>query len=219
VIKKHASRGVNQRKIQAIREGPLWHIVRSFANGEMRLLLEEIKDRKMDDALRTLLMNYLIVRIVTIFEVFMLNLAVRYIQQNPQVATEVLDKPKIDDTIGQQLASTYSFMDKENVNMIFSGFIGKHFFREIRKRSVEYASDYCYEFEHIRFASPLHKNWEKFERIIELRHGIIHQNKLVVHYQWKYYRDMIESVLDFMMCATSVVKLNYELLAGEEPTE
>src|SRR5438552_2004696 len=100
----------------------------------MRIVLEEIKRRKKDDSLRALLMNYLIVRTITVFEVFMLNLAVRFIQENPQVATEVLKNPKLDDTIAQQLVSAYSFLNKEHVDMIFSVFTGKHFFREIRKR-------------------------------------------------------------------------------------
>jgi hypothetical protein len=213
MIKKHRSK-IDERKKQAIMGGPLWHIVRKYANGEMRLVLNEIKDRKKDDPLRTLLMNYLTVRTVTVFEVFMLNLAERYIQEHLDVADKLLVKPVMDKTIGDQLISNYSFMNTDNVNSVFSEFIGTNFFRAIRKRSVEYATDYCYESEHIKWASPLHKNWTKFERIFQLRHGIVHHNKLV-RFPWKYYRDMIESVLDFMMCAVLLVRLNYERKQGQ----
>jgi hypothetical protein len=213
LIKKHDSRGVDQRKLEAIRDGPLWLIVRQFANTEMHPLLEEIKHRKKDDRLRKFLMNYLIIRTLTVFEVFMLNMAVRYIDDFPEVAPKVLGKVKQEHTIGHQLASAYSFINKDHVDYVFSQFLGKNFLREIRKESVEYADSYCYESEHIKWASPIHKKWRKFELIFNYRHSIVHHNKLYL-LDWKEYRDMIETVLDFMMCATLVVPLEWESRSG-----
>lgn len=201
--KKRKSK-IDRNKIQAIRDGALWSIIRQFTQTELHPLLQEIRNRKQDDRIRNVLMNYLLIRTVTVFENFMLNLAVRYIHKHKDVAKELLIDPKLDDTIGEQLASTRSFINLDDIGLVFSTFLKKDFFSEIKNESIRHAPDYQYEFEHITYASPLHKNWNKFENIFELRHQIVHHNKLTT-LGWKEYRDMIESVLDFMMCSIMIV--------------
>ena len=201
---------IDNKKIKAIKDSDvLWWIVRGYTRYELHPLLKEIRKKNHDEIIKISLMNYLIVRTITVFESFMLNLAVRYVREHKETAMKLLNNPDLD-KIAEQLVSTHSFMNKDEINRVFSSFLGKDFFIEIKNQSIEYATDYCYEEEHIHWASPLHKNWDKFEAIFEIRNDIVHHNKLF-NLPWKPFRDMIESVLDFMMCSTLVLVVGSEI--------
>ena len=66
-------RGVfSPAKKQAIQRGILYPKLRYFAITEAKPLLKQIKAKKINDIERKSLTNYLIIRAVTIFEIFLL---------------------------------------------------------------------------------------------------------------------------------------------------
>jgi len=59
-------RGIVNKKRKAILTDAKWLIVRNYAVGEAKPLLQEVRKRKKGDKFRKALINYLIVRTVSI---------------------------------------------------------------------------------------------------------------------------------------------------------
>ncbi|MCV0401319.1 MAG: hypothetical protein K5777_05010 [Nitrosopumilus sp.] len=202
-MSKKRNASFSKRKLNAINEDPLWIIVRKFVKTEMRPILNEIKSRKESDEIRIYLMNYLIVRIISIFENYLLNSALRIFKSYQIDTSKILKNINSEVPLEQQIISSYSFMNLKDINILFSHIINKRFFDEIKYES-ETGGGFSYDDDvHIPYASPLHKNWKKFEKMFELRDGIIHHNKLI-KMKWREFRDSLESVIDFLIC-TSVI--------------
>lgn len=67
-------RGIfDAKKKRAVEAGNLPSLIVDFSILQAKPILNEIKNREKNDPIRIALINYLIVRAVTIFEVFMIN--------------------------------------------------------------------------------------------------------------------------------------------------
>ena len=171
---------VSKQKLKAVLEHEhLWPRVRVYAVHEMKPMIEEIKKRHLNDVIRKSLVNYSIIRSVSIFEMYLLNLAHRLARNDSDKTKNLFSDIKTSMTLEDQLVSVFSFTNLGDINNVFSNFLDGDFLSEIKKESIDYAPDYWYESEHIPYTKPLHKNWDEFIKIFEIRNDIIHHNKLV----------------------------------------
>ena len=199
-------RGVfDKKKKIALSDAHLWPIVRRFALSEVHPLLKKIKNNEVDDKTRKVFINYLIVRTVSIFEIFLMNQAHRLAKKDKRKTRKLFTDIKINASIEDQVISAFSYMKLENINQVFSALLDVDFLTEIKKESVVYAPNYQYESEQIPYTKPLHKNWDSVSKIIELRHNIVHHNKLV-DLKYGEIKNLIGSLLQFMMCSLMVTK-------------
>ena len=196
---------ISKPKLKAVLENEhLWPMVRVYAIDEMKPTVAEIKKRHHNDIIRKSLVNHSIIRTVSIFEIYLLNQAHRLARNDPNKTKSLFSDIKINETLENQLISTYSFTKLSDINNVFSNFIDGDFLTEIKKESIDYASDYWYEVEHMPYTKPLHKNWNEFIKIFEIRHDIIHHNKLV-NFEYTYLRNLLGNTMQFLMCASGIV--------------
>lgn len=194
-----------KQKKKALFSGYEYPELRRFSGTEAKPILEEIKKRRKNDKIRIHLANYLIVRSVTMFEVFLLNQAYRKSKRNPR-AKKLFSHIQTNGTIAEQVISSFSFMNLDDINNVFSILLNiDDYLEEIKKESIWYADSYSYEDAHIKYTNPLHKNWNVFLKVFELRHDIIHHNK---HYVFNYFeiRNFVGMIIQFLMCSISVTK-------------
>jgi len=198
-------RGIyDKKKTDILSQDPLWPIVRRYAVSEVHPLMKKIKNNEVDDKLRLVLINYLIVRTVTIFEVFLMNHAHRLATKNKTKTRELFSVIEEIASIEDQVISSFSFTRLKDVNRVFSTLMGADFLSKIKAESVIYAPDYQYEQEQIPYTKPLHKNWDNVCTIFDLRHKIVHKNKLV-DLKYSEVKNLVGGLLQFMMCTTMVV--------------
>lgn len=197
----------SERKLHAIKEGVLYPRLKTFAMGEAQPLLREIKNRKQGDKVRKALVNYLITRTVTIFEIYLLNEAHRLSKKDQEKTKKLFTDIKTNFSLEDQLVSTYSFTKLEDIDHVFSILLDKQYLTEIKKESIEYAPNYCYEDVHIKRTNPLHKNWDYVCKIFELRHDIVHHNKLV-DLKYSDIRNLIGGIIQFLLCSMMVTEQN-----------
>ena len=196
---------VSKQKLKAVLENEhLWPRVRVYAVHEMKPIVAEIKKRYPNDVIRKSLVNYSIIRTVSVFEIYLLNLSHRLARHDPDKTKNLFSDIKTSETLENQLVSVFSFTKLEDINNVFSNFIDEDFLTKIQKESVEYAPDYWYESEHMPYTKPLHKNWDEFIKIFEIRHDIIHHNKLV-NFQYSYLKNLLGNTMQFLMCASGIV--------------
>jgi len=193
----------DKKKTDILTQDPLWPIVRRFAASEVHPLLKQIKNNEVDDKTRKVFINYLIVRTVSIFEIFLMNQAHRLAKKDKRKTRKLFSEIKTNASIEDQVISAFSYMKLENINQVFSALLDMDFLSKIKKESVEYAPNYQYEVEQIPYTKPLHKNWDSVSKIIELRHDIVHHNKLV-DLKYGEIKNLIGSLLQFMMCSVMV---------------
>ena len=99
-------------------------------------------------------------------------------------------------------------MKLDEIKFVFSTMLGiDDYLLEIKKESVDYASSYSYEIAHIKHTNPLHKKWDDFEKVFELRHDIVHHNK---HYKLNYseIRNCCGIIIEFLLCSLSLTNTN-----------
>lgn len=197
-------RGIVNKKRKAILTDAKWLIVRNYAVGEAKPLLQEVRKRKKGDKFRKALINYLIVRTVSIFEIFHINMAYDCTSSRRRNARKLFTEIKTNATIADQIISSFSFMDLEQVNQVFSTMLDTDFFTEIKNQSVRYAPDYYIEREHISHTRLLHKNWDYVCSIFDIRHDIVHHNK-PVDLKYSEIRDLIGGLMEFMMCSLMII--------------
>ena len=196
---------VSKQKLKAVLEHEhLWPRVRVYAVHEMKPMIEEIKKRHLNDVIRKSLVNYSIIRSVSIFEMYLLNLAHRLARNDSDKTKNLFSDIKPSMTLEDQLVSVFSFTNLGDINNVFSNFLDGDFLSEIKKESIDYAPDYWYESEHIPYTKPLHKNWDEFIKIFEIRNDIIHHNKLV-NFEYSYLRNLLGNTMQFLMCASGIV--------------
>jgi len=206
VDKKRGS--YNKIKKNAIRPGSLWPLVRQFANQEAKPILELTKNPKINAHHRKALMNYLVVRTVTIFEMFLLNEAHRLAKKDRRKTKKLFTHIQTNASIEDQLISVYSFTKLSDVDHVFSTLLDKKFLAEIKNQSIQYAPDYSYEPAHIPYTKPLHNNWDFVCKIFELRNGIVHHNRLVNFAKYSEIRNLIGGIIQFLMCSSTVTDQN-----------
>lgn len=166
-------------------------------------LLQEIKKRRRGDVLRKSLINYLIIRAVTIFEIFLINEAHRLAKKNKKRTKKLFSDIKTNYTLEDQLISSYSFTKLEDIDHVFSTLLDNSYLSEIKKESIKYALDYYLEDAHIRYTTPLHKNWDNVCKIFDFRPDIVHHNRLV-DLQYHEIRNLVGGIIQFLMCSIMV---------------
>jgi len=201
-------RGIfDKRKKQALFTGYLYPKLRQFSIQEAQPILKEIKKREKSDRIRICLTNYLIVRSVSVFENFLLNQAHRLARGNKK-SRKLFSSIQTNAPIADQVISTYSFMNLDAVNYVFSTLLGiNDFIEEIKKESIQYAPDYSLEDAHIKYTNPLHKKWTAFLKIFDLRHDIIHHNKHI-NMDYSDIRNYVGTIIQFLMCSIMVTNQN-----------
>ena len=194
----------DKKKRNVLRKSALWPLVRYYAVYEAKPLLEKIRKKEVDKNTRKLFMNYLIVRTVTIFEIFLINYAYRRAKGNRN-ARKLFTDIKTNVSLGDQVISTFSFVKLEDLDQVFSTLLDIDFLKEIKKESVEYAPNYQFEREQIPYTKPLHKNWNFVCKIFDLRHGIVHRDKLV-DLKYSEIKNLVGGLFQFMMCSHMILE-------------
>lgn len=196
----------SKRKTKSLHHSFTYPPMRNFANNEAKPILAEIKSRKVNDIIRKSLINYLVIRSVTIFEHYFINEAQKLGERVKQEDLDKLldniipDKPK-----GEQLASSFNYANLNHINHVFSTLLNMDFLNEIKHDSEINYRDYYYEDVHIPWATPLHKNWNNFLMAFDLRDDIVHHNKNA-NLSYSQIRNLVESVLDFTISSSVTIE-------------
>jgi len=194
----------SKQKKKAIHEGKEYPRIRDFSKLEAKPLLKEIQNRSKNDPVRTALINYLIIRTVTVFETFLLTEAYKLSKKKKDKTKKLFTDVKVDIPLSEQVISTFSFTNLENVHEVFSTLLDIDFLKEIQEESIRYEDNYFYEDAHIKRTKPLHKNWNAVCSIFELRHDIVHHNKLV-KLGYSEIRNLVGGIIQFLLCAIMIV--------------
>ncbi len=107
----------SKRKKNALFNENLYLHLRRHAKKEVIPILKEIRTRKKNDKVRIALSNHLIVKAVSMFEIFLLNQACRKSRQ-------LFSQIQTNATISDQVISSFSFMNLDDVNTVFSVLLG-----------------------------------------------------------------------------------------------
>lgn len=193
----------SEQNKKAIYEGKEYPRIRGFSNHEVKPLLREIQ-RTTNDSVRKALTNYLIIRTVTIFETYLITEAYKLSKKNKKNAQQLFSDIKVGVPLHDQVISAFSFTNLNDVNYVFSTLLDLEFLQEIKQESIRYEPDYFLEDAHIKRTKPLHKNWDFVCSIFQLRHDIVHHNKLV-ELKYSEIRNLIGGVLQFLMCVIMVI--------------
>ncbi|AFS82994.1 hypothetical protein [Candidatus Nitrosopumilus sediminis] len=197
----------SKRKKNALFNEKLYPRLRIYTEKEVIPILEEIKSRKKNDKVRIALSNHLIVKAVSMFETFLLNQAYRKSKRNRK-SRQLFSQIQTNATISDQIISSFSFMNLDDVNTVFSVLLGvDDYLAEIKDESVQYADGYSYEYAHIKYTNPFHKNWDVFLKIFDIRHDIVHNNKQYV-FDYSEIRNFVGTINQFLMCSVIVVDQN-----------
>jgi len=158
-----------------------WLTTRRFFDREVKPILNgEIKLEKIPtEGHPDILFEYIVIRSVTILEIQLKYYCNVFVNKFPKRAEKLLKKRDPKKDLALQILSTYSFSNIKDIKHIFSTLLGKDFFQLLKHRSEEYKSSIGYEPDHIYRASPLFKKWEMFEKLINLRNQLIHENKRI----------------------------------------
>ncbi|MHA7734255.1 hypothetical protein [Nitrosopumilus sp. S6] len=193
----------SQRKAKARITDTPFRRIRYFKRIEIDPMLSEIKKRRKGDPIRKSLCNFIIIRTISIFEFYMLNEIGRLADKDKTTASEFFKDVRIDVPISHQLASMYNFADIKQVNELMSKFIGEDFLKAIFSESVDYAPDYSLEVEHVKYTTPLHKNWTNVLEIFDYRDELIHHNKMS-DFTWTEIRNIVGGIMQFILCSLMV---------------
>lgn len=178
--------------------GPEWHIAERFYNREMRPVLEYVFDERLEESVKVSLRKYLIISSVSLIEDFLSHLIVRVIDQNKMPIASIIDTPneskaeekvkkfskKVGKTVtkGEYVGSSYNFANPDIIRDLFTrllrldkkfGKLNMDLFEAVKK--VDWYNPYKY----VKGRRPLHKNWNRFMEMFELRNQIVHNMKEV----------------------------------------
>ncbi len=173
-------------------------------NGYLTKKFEEIKPllieiqciKKEDEDLQKALIEYVIIKTVTIFEVFFKALAFKVGSSLGENLDNIL-KGNLEDG-GNALAQSFNHANPNLVKNIYSELVGI----DIMKESMNYFDNFNnegieHEKYHIRHIPLLRNNWNNFERIFIYRNKIVHENFSPI-IKYSELRKMIGSVFDVM---------------------
>ena len=195
---------VDEKRTKYVTHTRLYHpVVRKFSKREAQPILMEIrKRRKLDDPVRKALVNYMILRCETVFEHYFRS-CVKQLADNPKYDVNLkffFKKPSKKGSKGDQIISKYNFMDVKEVSFVMSKLLKTNFLKDIKNESIKYGPNYFYEYAHIKYTKPLHKNWNKFMSLFEKRDSITHENRLI-NMKYEDIRNFVGNIMQFMMCA------------------
>ena len=195
---------IKENRIKSVRHSRLYHpVVRRFSEREVQPILKEIQRRNnLNDPIRIGLVNYLVLRSVSVFEHYFRSLVKRYADnvKNNVRLKDFFENPGNEKSKGGLIISNFNFMDMQSVNFVMSKLFKTNFLQEIKNESVRYAPDYSLEYAQIKFTKPLNKNWKIFLNTFEKRNSIAHENKLF-NMKYSEIRNFVGNTIQFMMCA------------------
>lgn len=194
----------DKRKLQAIKKDPIYSHVYDFAICEAKPLLQEIRNRKKSDKLRGVFFNYLIVRTVTILEVFLINEAYQLAKENRKQARKLFSHLQVGSTLADQIVSTNSFMKLDDIDNVFSTLLGIRFLDEVKKESKQDSRYFSIEPIHIEHSKFLHENWDSVFKIFDYRHLIVHRGETLTG-NYTDIRDLIGGVIQFILIVTLMI--------------
>ena len=193
----------DKKKLLIIRKDPAYPLVYDFSV-QVRPILKEIRKRRKTDRIRIALFNYLIVKTVAIFEVFLMNEAHQLTKENPEQAKKLLKEIKENIPLADQVVSTYSFMQFKHINQVFSALLENDFLEQIKNESRLDSQYYSIEPVHINQSKFLHENWDNVRKIFEHRMAITHHGK-TLQGNFTEIRDLVGGIIQFMLCMTLMI--------------
>lgn len=194
----------SKTKLQAIIRDPIYSSVYYFAKDEVKPLLKEIKKRKKSDKIRSVFFNYLIIRAVTILEVFLANEAYQLAKENREQARELFSDLKVGIPVADQVVSTHSFMSLDDIDLVFSKLLKNDFFDEVKKEAKLHSEYFSIEPVHIEHSKLLHRNWNSIFKIFDYRHSIVHRGKTLKG-NYADIRDLVGGIIQFMLIVTLMI--------------
>jgi hypothetical protein len=174
-----------------------WSVAERFYEREMSSVLKYITDTELPEPVRASLRKYLIISCVSLVEDFLSQLIVRVIEIHEMPIASIIDTPseskaqgvkkfsrKIGKTVtkGEYVGSSSNFANPHMINILFTRLLNldsdfselnKDFFETVKK--IDWYNPYKYE----KGRRPLHKNWNRFMEMFELRNQIVHNMKEV----------------------------------------
>jgi hypothetical protein len=160
--------------------------------GELSIVLYHL-DETSDKEFEKHLKNYLIIRLVSIMEIYFQNLVVRLVDdydlplnnlfknENVNIPLSIFDKIK-KFSKGKIIATNLRFQSRLEINEVFSSLLDYKFIEQIKKQTVKEDPP-----------NPFIRNWDKFLEIFDERHLIIHALDSVEKYSKKQMRQIIEA--------------------------
>lgn len=196
----------SKRKAKARTTDTPFRKIRPFKIREVDPILAEIKIRRRDDPIRTALINYIIIRCVTVFESFMLNSVGAIVDSNKEKALKLFkDTPRKGIPLSHQIVSMYNFADIRIVNDVMTKLLGFDFLDAIKQESVKYYNSYYLEKEQVKGTKALHKNWDNILKIFDYRNEIVHHDRQF-HFNYRDIRNLVGGTIQFTLCSILIVK-------------
>ncbi|MCA9813259.1 MAG: hypothetical protein KC483_10440 [Nitrosarchaeum sp.] len=194
---------VNNRKLRALIESNIMPRLNFFAEQEIRPILKEIKNQKHGNIVRVTLTNYLLIRTITFFEIYMKTHAYKLAKDHPSRAKNLFYTILVDEPIQDQVVSSFNFSNLGDINTVFTSLHNVDNYLEAIKYESETYGGYFYEDPHIKYTKPLDKNWNQFKQIFELRNDIVHSDANL-YLKYSEIRDFTGNIIQFILCSFTV---------------
>lgn len=193
-MKKRQVRIKKNVNLQIIRY-PHLYLKKSFK--EIKPLMIEIQSiKKEDEIIKNVLIEHVIVKTVTIFEIFFKALAYNVGSSLGEKLDQILKGDLTDG--GTALAHSFNYANPSAVQDVFSELLGvnimeraKEYFDKFNNEGIEH------EEYHIRFIPLLSNNLENFDKLFIYRNKIVHEN-FSPKIKYSELRKMVGGIFDVM---------------------
>lgn len=194
-MKKRPVRIKKDAKLQIIKNTHLY-LLKSYR--EMKPLLIEIQSLKEEDKiLQTALIEYVIIKTVTIFEIYFKSLAFEIGSDLGDKLDKIL-QGDLKNNGGTALAHSFSYANPFSIKDICLELFGVDIMENAKKYYDDFNNEGIeHEVYHIRHIPLLRNNWMNFEKIFEYRNKIVHEN-FSPQIRYAELRKMVGSVFDVM---------------------
>lgn len=143
---------------------------------EVISLLDVITDPNTSVLLRQSLVNYVIIRSVALIENFLSNNIKKLIDERDiDISHLVKNLSEVDNLCkehnmskGRLVAGSLNLVNYDGIQNAIGILLGIDFFKVVKAKSTDYP------IREVKGAIYLHKNWDKFIKIFDLRHDIVH---------------------------------------------
>ncbi|MDH3203149.1 MAG: hypothetical protein OEL81_00530 [Nitrosopumilus sp.] len=164
----------------------------SLIREELSLIMSKL-EKETEPVIETQLKNYIIIRLVTLLEVFFQNQVVNLIDNykikhsdlfvNDEISISISSLDKLQNASkGKIIATSLSFHSSSDIDFAFSKLLNVEFLTQIKKFNVNE-----------EIPNPFAQNWDKFFEIYHERHKTVHSIYLCKKYSKKQIRQIIDA--------------------------